>query len=401
MMWDIALHNLWQRRLRALLTILGVAAALQLYLTMNNLMVTFEEDMLRQYQAFAGKVYVEQSLPSGEGWQGFPSIASSIEVDTASDVLALEGVDRAASSAAVFVPLVPSTIPNNPPYVLVVGIESGHEQALLGAIEAEFGQATLAGEDDVILGYGAAAYFGRGTGVDAVLGADTLYSIEGEGESVMPGDTIEVQGRSLTVIGVLERGSQFFDGFVMIDLATAQDLFNRPGAVSAVVLTASAVEEVEPLQAAVESRFAGLVAASEEQLVVNAQAWVGVQNTFFGMINNSVIAVVIVVVTIVMVVAVMERRREIGVLRAIGASRRVIFGMVVTESLTISLLGAFVSLPTSIAFSRILWSMAVDATVVVAWLPVVGVAIPIGVLASLLPAWQAVRVDPLEALRYE
>jgi putative ABC transport system permease protein len=114
-----------------------------------------------------------------------------------------------------------------------------------------------------------------------------------------------------------------------------------------------------------------------------------------------VIAFVIVVVMIVMVVAVMERRREIGILRAIGAKRRTIFLMVMIESLTISLLGALTALPISVGFSRLLWSMSINVTVIQAWLPILGVAIPIGVLASLLPAWQAVRVDPLDALKYE
>jgi putative ABC transport system permease protein len=400
-MWNIALHNLRQRKLRALLTILGVAAALQLYLTMNNLIATFEADMLRQYQAFAGKVYVEQSLPTGEGWQGFPSPSSSIAADAAAEVLALEGVDREASSEAVFVPLVPSVIPNNPPYVLAVGIKPGRETALLGPMQIRSGQARLAGEDSVVLGRGAAAYFGRGTGLDAVMGADTLYSIEGNGESAVPGDTIEVQGRSFTVAGVLEPGTQFFDGIVMMDLAVAQQLFNRPGAVSAVILSAVSMEEVESLRTTIDEEYEGLVALTEEQLVTKARQWVDVQNTFFGMINTSVVAVVIVVVTIVMVVAVMERRREIGILRAIGARRAAIFALVLTESLSISLLGALVALPLSAAFSRLMWSMAIDFTVVLAWLPIVGLAIPIGVLASLLPAWQAVRVDPLEALRYE
>jgi putative ABC transport system permease protein len=400
-MWEIAIQNLKHRRLRVLLTIFGVAGALQLYLTMNNLIVTFENDMLRQYRAFAGKIYVDQSLPSGEGWQGFPSTASSIVMDTASEVLVLEGVNRAESSAVVFVPLVPSTIPNNPPYVLVVGIESGREQALLGSVELESGEMSLVDERSVILGHGAANYFGRGTEVDVVQGADTLYSIEGDVEAASTGDTIEVQGRAFKVSGVLEGNTQFFDGIVMMDIRTAQELFNRPGIISAIILTADSVEAIDSLQVAIMDRFEGLTASTEEGLVTKARQWVDVQNTFFGMINNSVIAFVIVVVMIVMVVAVMERRREIGILRAIGAKRRTIFLMVMIESLTISLLGALTALPISVGFSRLLWSMSINVTVIQAWLPILGVAIPIGVLASLLPAWQAVRVDPLDALKYE
>lgn len=400
-MWEIAIQNLKHRRLRVLLTIFGVAGALQLYLTMNNLIVTFENDMLRQYRAFAGKIYVDQSLPSGEGWQGFPSTASSIVMDTASEVLVLEGVNRAESSAVVFVPLVPSTIPNNPPYVLVVGIESGREQALLGSVELESGEMSLVDERSVILGHGAANYFGRGTEVDVVQGADTLYSIEGDVEAASTGDTIEVQGRAFKVSGVLEGNTQFFDGIVMMDIRTAQELFNRPGIISAIILTADSVEAIDSLQVAIMDKFEGLTASTEEGLVTKARQWVDVQNTFFGMINNSVIAFVIVVVMIVMVVAVMERRREIGILRAIGAKRRTIFLMVMIESLTISLLGALTALPISVGFSRLLWSMSINVTVIQAWLPILGVAIPIGVLASLLPAWQAVRVDPLDALKYE
>lgn len=401
-MLDIALHNLRQRKLRTILTILGVAVALQLYLTLNNLMATFELDMLRQYQTFAGKVYVEQTMPNSEGWQGFPNAASSIEAGTASEVLALDGVDRAYSSALVFVPLVPSTIPNNPPSVLAVGIEIGHESALLGSAGVEMGKATLDTEHNVILGHGAAIYFGRSGGGTAFIGMeDMLYGIESEQEAVKPGDEIEVQGQKFNVAGILEPATQFVDGIVMMDLATAQDVFNRPAAVSAVVLTAETMEKVDQLSSEVESQFEDLRASSEEQLLSKARQWVDVQNMFFGMINNTVVAVVVVVVTIVMVVAVMERRREIGVLRAIGAQRWKIFSMVLIESMTICLLGALTALPMSIAYTGFLWRMPVDVTVILAWLPIVGVAIPVGVLASLLPAWQALRVDPLEALRYE
>ena len=125
--------------------------------------------------------------------------------------------------------------------------------------------------------------------------------------------------------------------------------------------------------------------------------------SFMGMIENSIIVVAVLVVMIVVIVSVMEQRREIGTLRAVGARRWRIFAMVAGQSILLSLLGAVLALPIAVFFVR--WGMSEFFTSVSGILRIWGqtmiTAVTVGSVASLLPAWQAVRVDPLESLRYE
>jgi hypothetical protein len=62
MLLDLALKTLWRRKLRSILTILGVASAIQLYLMSNNIMATYDQDIQRQVNAFAGKIYIQQTV---------------------------------------------------------------------------------------------------------------------------------------------------------------------------------------------------------------------------------------------------------------------------------------------------------------------------------------------------
>ncbi|OGO07575.1 MAG: hypothetical protein A3K46_07240 [Chloroflexi bacterium RBG_13_60_9] len=107
--------------------------------------------------------------------------------------------------------------------------------------------------------------------------------------------------------------------------------------------------------------------------------------------------------TIVVVVSVLEQRREIGTLRAVGAQRWRIFGMVAGQAIVLSLLGTMVALP--IALFLVQGGMGEYLSsipdVLQIWWQTLWTAVGVGLAASLLPAWQAVRVDPLESLRYE
>jgi putative ABC transport system permease protein len=393
MLWDVALRNLWQRRLRSALTILGVTVAVQLYLLIASVGSGYEQDLEGQLDALAGKVYVQQPAAEEIEAEDFPPVNSSIPAPVASELLALDGLDRASSSAAIFVSLSPSVLPGKPPAVLAVGIEPGHEAAFLSDFEAEAGQRTLSDPRSVILGQGAAEY----------------YRPEGSGTPVGPGQTIEIADQSFAVVGVLEPAPLLFNGAVLMPLATAQDLFARSDTVSAVILSAASVKETQTLKAAVQAQFPTLRALGQDEVADSAQEMLTGTQTFFRGINNTIIAVVVVVIAIVMFVAVMEQRREIGTLRAIGARRRAILSLVVSESLTLCLIGAVLALPMwalvylvflSDLFTTVIFIVSTEL-ILSNWVGMLVITLVAGVVASLWPAWQAIRVDPLEALRYE
>ncbi|MBN1440565.1 MAG: ABC transporter permease [Anaerolineales bacterium] len=387
MLWDVAWKSLWRRKLRSLMAVLGVASAVQLYLMVHGVMGTYTSGIENQVNAFAGKILVQQEVESSGGSVDPTSAASSLTDAAAAELLAVEGIDRRVSSALLFIPIARSIMPYTPPAVVAVGIEPGHEEAYLTGLEAEAGRLTLGGPEEVILGRSAAEYYRSASG----------------GRSVAVGDSVDVGGRAFTVVGLLGDAPQLFANAVVMPLETAQALFDRRGTVSAVILTARTAEETGDVKSAILDRFSGLSVSTQDDMLRNAEALLQAMRGFMRIIETSILAVAVVLVTIVIVVSVMELRREIGTLRAVGARRWRILAMVAGQSVVLSLLGTSAALPIAIFLVR--WGMEEYLSnfsgLFAVWGQTVLIAVSVGLAASLLPAWQAVRVDPLESLRYE
>ncbi len=384
-MWQLAMRNIWQRRLRSLLTVLGIAVAVQVNLTVTGVLSGYESDLQGQLGALAGRVFIQRPTAEGSEMEEFPSAGSSISNDLAQELLNLEGINRAASSAMLYLPLASPPISGLPPALSAIGIEAGHEVALLSDLEISAGEAVLHDAQSVILGQGAAAQFAAS-----------------QDSPVKPGDTIELLDQRFTVSGVLDSAPGLFDGMVLMDLRSAQGLFERPRSVSAVILSMSNVEDIDPIRTEIEAMDSRLQTGSQEEVMDAAMEMMSVTEEFTGMINSAVYVVVFLFVTIVMIVGVMERQHDIGVLRAIGANRRTIFSMIASESLALSLAGTLLAWPIWGLIGAVLvgdFTSPADV-ILAAWLQMGFLALCVGVGASLLPAWRAVRVDPLEALRY-
>jgi putative ABC transport system permease protein len=105
----------------------------------------------------------------------------------------------------------------------------------------------------------------------------------------------------------------------------------------------------------------------------------------------------------IMLATVLERTREIGIRRAIGARQADILRQFLSEAVLISIAGGLVGIGFGVALSQVIataagWATAVTvSSIAVAF----GVSVFIGLLFGIYPAVQAAKLDPIEAIRYE
>lgn len=228
---------------------------------------------------------------------------------------------------------------------------------------------------------------------------------------------IKIAGVPFTIVGVSKKKGATFgrslDDFAVIPLGQYQKLFGQRQSLALMVkprdpsLAAYAKDETRValrvdrgLKPGAPDNF-GIV-ASDSVLGIFQQATAGIAVVLVGIVGLSLLVGGIVIMNIMLMV-VSERTREIGLRKALGAKRRDIMSQVLTESITLSVVGGIVGIALGSLFSMIISSLTPVPSAVEVWSVALGVFITaaVGLFFGWFPARRAAMLDPIEALRRE
>ena len=221
-----------------------------------------------------------------------------------------------------------------------------------------------------------------------------------------PGDTIELGGSRYRVVGIYESGTGWEEIGGVLTLRDGQSLAGRPRKVTMIGVKVHDPSQAPAIVEKINSQIPEVHAALSGEFV---EQMPDMQNAG-GMLNGiSILAIMVggVGVLNTMLMAVFERTREIGVLRALGWRRIAVLGLVLQEALYIGLLGGIAGI--GIAFGLVYLAgnipmvgeaFQAEFTLEV-FVRAMLVALLLGVIGGLYPAYRATRLQPVEALHYE
>lgn len=360
------LRNLWRRKMRTLLTLLGIGVGIAAIVALGALTEGMTYVMTEMWRASQTDLFaIEAGVDSD-----FSAIDERVgaRIAARSDVEAVSGAIMTAANT------------DRMPMVLAFGYRpSSYAIRHFRIVEGE----PLARRDQMIVGAQAAEQMG-----------------------VSVGDTVRMLNSNFRVVGVYETGISFEDIGVVVDLRKLQELIGKPRQVQFYGIKLRDPNRAEAVRDELKAAFPKVDFAltaeatesmSDMQVMEDMTAQISFLAIFIGgvgMLNT-------------MLMSVLERTREIGVLRALGWGRARVLGMVLQESLVLGLVGGGLGMLMGLALGQLMRLIpgTYGAFDLIYEPQLFGQALLVslvaGMLGGLYPAWRATRMRPVEALRYE
>jgi putative ABC transport system permease protein len=385
------LRDLGRRKLRSTLTITGIAIGIMALVVFGSM-----ANKMNALISGGSKYYADKDIVSiGSMYSG------SFQPLSLSDVAKIQKVDGvAAASASIDMVLDDTTTATMGTPEMISGYVPGGDKGLESfPMTASTGRMLTASD----------------SGHVAVLGCDLARKL-----NASVGGTVTLRNVDFTVVGILAPTLTAPDKDAMIPLDTAQELFvktlppliqsklNASDIATSIVVYPKTGVDPETLKSRLEAALGSSYTVMDGK---DFDAMLGSISTIFSLVLTGVAMLSLLVGGLstinTMAMAVAERTREIGIKRAIGASRWRIRREIVLESAMIGLIAGLIGLAIGAGMTtlfndlgRASGNVLFDLTLGTA-LTAVAFATGLGAIAGFVPAWHASRLDPVTALRYE
>jgi len=367
-----AWKNLWRRRLRTLLTLIGIGMAIGAFVALVGFSRSFEHEWQRLYSYSGTDIAVVD--------KNFMN--SSVNQS-------LQGKLRAVPLVADAEPMIFNILDITPEVNAIVfgWLDDSYE---FDSLTFSSGGRFHNGKPEIIVGE---------------LLAKNLNKIVG--------DTIELQGSTFTIVGIFHGGTALEAGALIMPIDQLQQISSLQGKVSGFhvrLKPAPAGESPEHYmkraQAAIEAALPGLNAQGAADRAANNQFVTLAHAVAWG---TSCIALLMGILGIAntMAMSVFERTREIGILRAIGWKAWRVLLLIQVEAAVLGFVGGILGIFIGWGALQLLSTLPQTASVVSASLSplhffeALAISVLSGLIAGAYPAWRGAHLSPVEALRHD
>lgn len=394
-MFSLAFKNLAHRRRRSALTILGIALGTTLILTLMLLGSGMERAVSERMASFGSDLIVVTPGKESEIFSSFGGKAKIRDRDV-SAVRSVEGVRLVAPASM-----------------------TSFKVDYRGEAKSSIVMGTPWAESKILFGESQGFTISEGRWPDreeaneVVLGA--LVANKTFRQQVRLNDGVEIRGRRFVVAGIFKpTGDTGDDSGIYVSFEQLRRMTGGTGA-SMVYVKSAAGYEPSAVAAAIRAKLSRQPGIGDFTVMTSTEAvnLIGDILGIIGIVLGSIAAVALVVggvgVMNTMFTAVMERTREIGVYKAIGATDRQVLSIFLTEAALLGALGGVIGAVVAWGLAKaaeLAARAAGSAALSVAFEPVTFVLVVLfsaglGTLFGAMPAWQAARLRPTEALKYE
>ncbi|WP_018991799.1 ABC transporter permease [Aromatoleum toluclasticum] len=392
---QLALRSLLAHRLRSFLTLLGIGVGIAAVILLTSIGEGLHRFVLNEFTQFGTNII--QITPGRQGARGgppgLPSTARQLTLDDAS------ALDRVPHVTGV----TPSVWGNSDVEgagrvrrTSVYGV--GPDMHRIFSMQVRVGRFLPPDDPN-----GARAF--------VVLGAKLKHELFGYANAL--GERLRIGGERYRVIGVMEEKGQFLgvdlDDTAYIPTSRALSLYNREGLMEINVTYAEAVPAARvaaDIRKVLVARHGqdDVTLTTQEDMLARLSNILDILTAAVGALGGISLLVGAVGIVTIMTIAVTERTNEIGLLVAIGARRTTILRLFLAEAIALAAIGGALGLLAGAGAAQLVGLLVPALPVHTPWHFVAiaeALAVVIGLVAGVLPAIRAARLDAVEALRSE
>jgi len=400
--FKFALNNLRHRRLRTWLTMLGIFIGIAAVVALISLGQGLQEGINQQFEQLGKDKIIIQSKTLGPPG----SATSSSLILTSKDLDTIKGVRGVENAAGILMKSGQAKFKDELKIEFIIGIDPEDEKFLS---EVQTFKITEGRN------------LKKGDKFKVVVGYNHIVNGKVWKKNVKVGDTIQIENTDFKIVGVLEKtGNPFDDEAFYIPKETLKEILNIKDEESEIIAKTGNGFDPDSVAEDIKRKLRRERGELKDQETFTVQTSEQLLQTFtniFGIVQAVLVGIAAISLLVggigimnTMYTAVIERTREIGIMKAVGAKNSHVLFIFLTESGLLGMVGGAIGIAIGIMIGKIVEIAARQyfGTPLIqayfSWYLILGAlafSFVIGTLSGLLPARQASRLRPVDALRYE